>query len=100
MGEDWKVEQSPGRPGESAGGPWCRAGQHHEMLGTTGRNPACLGLHRWKVETAERYHEEKHLTNAFSIRAILAAPIFLPVGPGRTLLLSMPKSRAACSFRC
>lgn len=27
-----------------------------------------------------------------------AAPIFLPFGLGRNLLLSMPKSRAACTF--
>ena len=37
VGGDGKVEQSAGG---SAGGLWCRAGKHHEMLGTTGRNPA------------------------------------------------------------
>lgn len=43
MGEDWKVEQSPGRPDGNAGG---RARKHQERIGTAGRNPACLELHR------------------------------------------------------
>lgn len=93
MGEDWKVEQNPGRPDGNDGG---RGRKHQERIGTVGRDPAYLGLHRWKVEAAKRYHETRCLR-----AEQFWCPGFsdeFPVGLRRNLFLSMPKSRAACIF--
>lgn len=97
------MEQSPGG---SAGGLWCSAGKPHEMFGT-GRNPAYMGLPRWKVETAKWYHEKRQLPFAMiSSRAILMPQVFNLVGDyfclcqkAELLVFVIPRNMAlACPY--
>jgi len=95
-GGDWKVQQSPGRP-------WW------EFLWATvqGWEASLDAWNNWEESSlfraaqmegrvCQKVQREEASDDGHLQQSNFAVPIFLPVGLGRNLFLSLPKSRAAC----